>query len=241
MKSLLRAIIPDHLAWRRARGTTTITDIVESYCAGNGLEIGAGKTPYGPNDRTTFLDKNIDNKDATVGADIIADAWAIPTVDQCFDFVLSSHVLEHMPNTILALREWVRVLKPAGDLVLILPHAERTLDRFREITTLEHHIEDYQNGVDETDRSHFAEITEGWSKLPNWEEMAAQYRAQWGADRWDWDFRIKHGIIHYHVWTQNEAVRLLQHLRLNIRFVLEQIPERPDSFLVVASNQAAGK
>lgn len=212
-----------------------IPSLVDHFCLGSGLEIGAGKTPYSPRDRTTYLDKNVDDKDATENADIISDANTIPRPDQAFDFVLSSHVLEHMPNTIGALTEWLRVLKPGGVLFLVLPHAERTFDRCRQLTSLEHHIRDHEQRADEADRSHFDEMKAGWlANAAGDTSGEEQYRREWGADPWDWDFRIAHGVLHYHVWTQNEIVRLLQYLGLAIVYVEEHVRERPDSFIVIA-------
>jgi SAM-dependent methyltransferase len=236
VRNVVKAAVPAVAlkAYRRLKYDELIPVMVGRYCVGNGIEVGAGRNPYCPKDRTTFLDRNTGNRDATEDADIIADAWSIPRPDESFDFLLSSHVLEHMPNTIQTLNEWIRVLRPGGHMVTILPHAERTIDRFRAVTPLEHHIEDFERGVDDADRSHLEEMRAGWEKLPI-DPSEPTFEEQWGADRWDWDFRMKHGVLHYHVWTQNEIVRLFQHLGLRIRFVAETVPERPDSFAVVAS------
>lgn len=40
------------------------------------------------------------------------------------DFVYSSHLLEHMHNPLEALKEWWRIIKHGGHLVLYLPHAD---------------------------------------------------------------------------------------------------------------------
>ena len=40
------------------------------------------------------------------------------------DFVVASHVLEHMPDIKSALREWVRVLKVGGILAVVVPDGE---------------------------------------------------------------------------------------------------------------------
>jgi SAM-dependent methyltransferase len=210
-----------------------IRPLICNYCAGQGLEIGPGKKPYCNPETTLFLDKFTDNKDATPEPDIISDANIIPKPDDTFDYVFSSHVLEHMQNTIATLKEWQRVLKKGGILFLVLPHGDRTFDRHRKKTTLEHHISDYENLTEEYDHSHNEEIQNGWSKNEDF-DGGKEYEKQWGAPVWDFDFRLRNGVIHFHVWTQDEIVRLLQYLSFKIIAVAETAPERIDSFVVVA-------
>jgi Methyltransferase domain len=45
-----------------------------------------------------------------------------------YDFLLSCHNLEHIANPIKALREWIRVLRPGGSLVLVVPDGRKTFD-----------------------------------------------------------------------------------------------------------------
>ena len=78
--------------------------------------------------------------------------------DNQFDFLLSSHSLEHIANPIKALNHWCRILKESGRLVLILPDSSVTFDRKRPITKLEHLIEDYNNDVQEDDDTHYNEV-----------------------------------------------------------------------------------
>ena len=78
--------------------------------------------------------------------------------DQHYDFVLSSHMLEHTANPIKALREWLRITKAGGYLIIILPHKEGTFDHRRPTTPLEHLIDDDRRDVDEDDLTHLDEI-----------------------------------------------------------------------------------
>ena len=50
-----------------------------------------------------------------------ADATALPFADACFDALVSVHAIEHIPDLDSALRQMVRVLRPAGSMVLIYP------------------------------------------------------------------------------------------------------------------------
>jgi SAM-dependent methyltransferase len=55
--------------------------------------------------------------------DIVSDITHIPLPDECFDAVLCSEVLEHVPDPVLALDELARLLKPGGRLILTAPFA----------------------------------------------------------------------------------------------------------------------
>lgn len=55
-------------------------------------------------------------------ADVQADLTDLPFPDRHFDAVVSSHVLEHVPDDRTALSEIARVLKPSGFAVLLFPY-----------------------------------------------------------------------------------------------------------------------
>lgn len=77
-----------------------------------------------------------------------------------YDFILSSHVLEHIANPFKAVSEWLRVLKDNGFLLVILPHKDGTFDHKRPVTSLSHLINDYDLDVNEDDLTHLPEILE---------------------------------------------------------------------------------
>lgn len=54
-------------------------------------------------------------------ADEIVDIQDIPYDDDYFDLIICSHVLEHVPNDMQALRELYRVLKPGGTALILVP------------------------------------------------------------------------------------------------------------------------
>jgi len=83
----------------------------ELYCKGKGLDIGFGG------------DKISEN---AVGFDFEdGDAQYIKSIkDESYDFVYSSHTLEHMPDPHTAIKNWFRVVKPGGYLILYVPHRD---------------------------------------------------------------------------------------------------------------------
>jgi SAM-dependent methyltransferase len=208
--------------------------LIRRYCVGRGVEVGPGKFPYCDPRTTTFVEKHPDAADGMRQPHIVADASAIPLPDASQDYVFSSHVLEHLPDTIRTLNEWLRLLKPGGVLFILLPHGDRTFDRHREKTTIEHHLGDFERLGDQPDHSHDEEARAGWSKLEDFGTVEASHREAFGTDMWDFDHRLAHGAMHYHVWTQDEIVRLLQHLGLKIVAAVDEVADRRDTFAVVA-------
>src|SRR6266850_2989405 len=115
------------------------------------------------------------------GPSHVCDASALPKGDESCDFVLSSHVLEHLANPLRALREWRRVLRPAGHLFMLLPHGARTFDHKRRVTEWGHLMADFERQMPEADRTHIDETlrltdTRHWSfnAPPKWRDEFEQ-------------------------------------------------------------------
>lgn len=58
--------------------------------------------------------------------DIKSDIAAIPVEDQSFDAIMCIEVLEHIPHPIDALREFARILKPNGYVIITAPVSSLT-------------------------------------------------------------------------------------------------------------------
>jgi SAM-dependent methyltransferase len=93
------------------------------------------------------------------GEQFIAEATRLEPIESgAYDFVLSSHAIEHCANPLRALGEWMRVLRPGGLLALVAPHRDGTFDHRRPLTTLAHLIDDFDRSVGEDDTTHLDEI-----------------------------------------------------------------------------------
>jgi SAM-dependent methyltransferase len=78
-----------------------------------GIDIGAGGDPIHP----TFRVWDIKFKDG--------DATLMKGVpDNSYHTVYASHILEHLTKPILALKNWYRILKPGGHLIVVVPHRD---------------------------------------------------------------------------------------------------------------------
>jgi SAM-dependent methyltransferase len=93
-----------------------------------------------------------------MGKRIIAEATKLSVENGTYDFILSSHMIEHAANPIKVLHEQRRVLKDGGTLVVVAPYAKYTFDHNREVTPLSHMMKDYDNDISEDDETHFGEV-----------------------------------------------------------------------------------
>lgn len=100
-------------------------------------------------------------KDRRLGRVYIADATDLYEVtDNAYDFVLSSNNLEHVANPMKAFKEFYRVVKKGGIIIIVVPRKYVTFDHRRQFTPFEHLLQDYKNDVKEDDLSHLSEIIE---------------------------------------------------------------------------------
>jgi glycosyltransferase involved in cell wall biosynthesis/SAM-dependent methyltransferase len=118
-----------------------------------GLEIGAAAhNPFGLRTRNVALSEANEFYAELSRGEIIVpaavDIWApgdnIPVPDRSEDFVISSHLVEHLPNLIEAFIEWNRIIRDGGYVFMIVPlKGALPADNSRELTPLSHFVEDY--------------------------------------------------------------------------------------------------
>src|SRR4051812_5693705 len=123
--------------------------------------------------------------------------------DNSYDFLLASHVLEHIANPLKALKEWRRIVRPAGTIILVVPHKDATFDHRRRVTTLDHILRDFREDVSEADQTHVAEILRlhDLSRDPgagSREAFAARARQN-----------LEYRSLHHHVFNTELALRLV--------------------------------
>ncbi len=56
-----------------------------------------------------------------------ADAYKTPFESGSFDWVIANEIIEHLENPVEALKEWRRILKPGGKVLLATPYREKIL------------------------------------------------------------------------------------------------------------------
>jgi SAM-dependent methyltransferase len=130
--------------------------LAHQWCQGKGIEIGAAAhNPFGLPTRNVALREPFYEQaqremcGEVAPIDIEASAESVPLPDASQDFVISSHVLEHLPDPIRALIEWDRLLRPGGICFIIHPLRNALPgDELRPLTTTAHYLEDFEHARD---------------------------------------------------------------------------------------------
>lgn len=133
-----------------------------------GTEIGAGASPVpGLDPAPIYVDCFKAFGAAPNRADYYGHACALPFHDHSLDYVLASHVLEHVANPVAALAEWYRVVRPGGLLYLVVPDRRFTWDQPRPLTSVDHLLADYVGGTTAHDPTHIDDFAFGidWSRF----------------------------------------------------------------------------
>ncbi|WIM05075.1 MAG: class I SAM-dependent methyltransferase [Candidatus Nitricoxidivorans perseverans] len=87
-------------------------DFFTRYLSGSVLDIGCGDDPVVPHARPF----DVEHGDANSILEFLSP--------ESFDTVNSSHCLEHMRDVPRALREWWRLVRPGGFMILVVPHED---------------------------------------------------------------------------------------------------------------------
>jgi len=93
---------------------------VRKYLRGKGVDIGGKPDPLILYREFFPLMESVKTWDLEDG-----DAQKMASVpDETYDFVFSSHCLEHMHDPLEALQNWMRILKPGGYIVFAIPEED---------------------------------------------------------------------------------------------------------------------
>jgi SAM-dependent methyltransferase len=171
---------------RRTRRLWNYRQIERALKGKRGLEIGGPSAIFSPATPNAFIPpiyaiaSSLDNvnfatsttwshgeagrtfrylSDREPGMQYIHDATDLASIaDGSYDFLLSSHILEHVANPLRALGEFHRVLKPKGFVLVAVPNQRHTFDHRRPLTTFAHLESDLAANTDESDMTHLEEI-----------------------------------------------------------------------------------
>jgi SAM-dependent methyltransferase len=102
---------------------------------------------------TVYKREELECAGVAMAVDVVAEGDDLPFPDEAFDFVLASHVLEHLPDPIRALQEWRRVARRY--VFVVLPHRDRTFDRDRPVTPVDELLRRHEQGLRSDDDRHW--------------------------------------------------------------------------------------
>ena len=218
-KALYKQFRPhDYRPWSR--------EVVRKWISpeGCGLEVGVGEWTISPVNRTVLSDGFQSHAENSSIANVFFPADQIPFSEGTFSFLLSEHVLEHVPNVYKTIQEWRRVLAKGGTLVLFLPHPKRTFDCHRKETTLEHLREEARVGAEVFEDEHWMD----WKTEVLERNLAPQY---WNMSK---EEALKTGSLHRHVFGPERTQEILKENGFTVVFSHPDVPDRPDSFVMIA-------
>ncbi|HAM02316.1 MAG TPA: hypothetical protein DCQ30_08855 [Acidimicrobiaceae bacterium] len=190
---------------------------------GHGVELGAGHSPFPvpngvvvryvdrwePEENRALFPELADGL-GFLRPDIVSDLdaerlSAIP--DGSEDFVIASHILEHLANPLKMLAEIHRVLRDGGLFVLVLPDRHTTFDAERPPTTVEHLYDEFQRDVREVPDDHVAEAIVAQVRYNGDRRHPGALRAELTALEVETHRRRS---IHAHVWDMDEFGQVLR-------------------------------
>jgi SAM-dependent methyltransferase len=133
--------------------------------------------------------------------------------DHRYDFILSSHSLEHISNPVKALKECIRVVKSGGAVILLLPDYRHTFDHRRKPTPVEHMLEDYALGRDERDLTHLEKILELHDLSRDPEAGSREHFRQRSLQNFE------NRCLHHHVFDERNSRQLLEAVGLTVEIL----------------------
>jgi SAM-dependent methyltransferase len=156
-------LLPEHVRWRlEHRGEYALAH--EWLDGLTGIEIGGSAhnrfgvdainvDRFGAMD-TVYKDEERAKARRALPVDVVAPGDELPFADDSYDFVLASHVIEHFPDPIRALREWDRVARRY--VFLVVPHRDRTFDAGRELTPVDELLARHAAGFTSEEDRHWS-------------------------------------------------------------------------------------
>lgn len=215
MKKLPRNSIYSITKYFTGRSARKRRLLAATYLAGYGLEIGALHNPLEvpPQAHVTYVDRMTEkclrqhypelSNELLVPVHIVDNGETLASIkNDSMDFVISNHMIEHSENPLLALQNWIRVLRKKGILYLAVPNKNKTFDIDRPVSTLRHIIRDYEEGPAVSRPQHFEE----WVIFVNKTEADHVNGEVERLTKMNYS-------IHYHVWDPSAFLDLLRFCR----------------------------
>lgn len=228
---------------RRDNRFTLREDVARRYLSGEGIEIGPFvwplRVPPGARVRTVdfksreeLIEANrgtVTNIDSIPEIDVVDNAEELSTfADESLDFVIASHVVEHLEDPLGGLANWLRVLRPAGVLYIGVPDAVQSFDARRPRTSVAHLLRDHAEGPGVSRQGHYEE----WARYIEGvgEDGVAERAAA---------FAREDARHHFHVWELGGFLEFLG--ASGLPCVVEFAQRSIEEFVVVVRKSDGGE
>jgi SAM-dependent methyltransferase len=201
---------------RRRAPRISPRQLLTRHLVGSGIEVGPGLHPFEislPGIEVRYVDRwkateskelfpQLAGQGEFAEPDLIADfnidrLAHIP--DHSQDFVIASHVLEHLAEPIGFIADIHRVLRPGGVALILLPDRHRTRDHNRPATPLSHLVGEFESGVQEVSEAHLVELLESRQRPLGSSGEERQETLDWYRKR----------SIHVHCWDASEFLEVI--------------------------------
>jgi SAM-dependent methyltransferase len=199
-------------------------DMAYFFCKGRGLEVGALSSPYifnadckleyadiYDNDKLREILNKIPlenlykNKLVKVKHILKPPKYFFDDIEnETFDFVYSSHSLEHSPNPVATLTEQLRITKSNGIIYSVIPNKKNTYDRFRKVTPCVDLIKKFENNIFEHTLEEAIDVIKNSDnhELYNKNKKRAEEYAKEMITN-------KEGIHHYHTFDETNTMEMI--------------------------------
>lgn len=209
---------PSSSRWKKPKSMQEMRENLLEGMSGKGVEFGAAANPmpvpvgakivYADIFVQPVIKKELydSSNHEYVDVDIVSSFDDMKHIkNNSLDFIIGSHVIEHVRNPIKTLDLAWQKLVNHGRLALIIPKKERTLDASRSTTTLQHVIDDYKAPDRYKDILHIAEFHALAKPIPItelYEKMTKSINEEYHS-------------MHYHVWNEKTFKELLKYVQKN--------------------------
>jgi SAM-dependent methyltransferase len=190
-----------------------------SHLTGNGLDLGPGHQPFElpAGTKALYVDRWQPAENRELFPELAGVHFPVPDLVANFDtdrlacvpsnsqdFVVCSHLLEHLAEPIGFLAEIYRVLRPGGSVLVLLPDRRRTFDRDQEPTTLDHLVRERTAQVSSVDDDHIRTFLA--NSGPGAAYLEIPERSEDLPAFYEWHRRRS---IHVHYWTDEEFLPVI--------------------------------
>ena len=202
-------------------------DMAHYFCKGKGLEVGAMCYPYLFNSdcQLKYADifenselRRIFNEiplEKLYSKDLVHTDYVLKppkylfeNIDNdTFDFVYSSHSLEHTPNPISALNDQIRITKPGGIIYSVIPNKKNTYDRLRKTTPSNILINKFEKNIYDHTLNEAIDVvknTESHALYEPHKNNPLNYAKE--------IIKKKEGIHHFHTFDETNTLEILIYL-----------------------------